>query len=127
MFPFSGGNPKQMKAMLQRMGIKMEEIEASEVIIKRTGGKNLRITNPEVSKVMMQGNVLFNVSGKVEEIVGQKEIREVVKQEGEEKVEITDDDINLVMAQTGCNYETAKNVLEENEGDIAGAILKLKK
>ncbi len=126
MFPFGGGNPKQMKAMLQRMGIKMEEIEASEVIIKRTDGKNLRITNPEVSKIIMQGNVLFNVSGKVEEISGQKIPVEAINQE-DEKVDITDDDINLVIAQTGCNYETAKKVLEENEGDIASAILKVKK
>jgi len=126
MFPFGGGNLKQMKAMLQRMGIKMEEIEASEVIIKRTDGKNLRITNPEVSKIIMQGNVLFNVAGKVEEIAGQKIPVEAINQE-DEKVEITDDDINLVMAQTGCNYETAKKVLEENEGDIASAILKVKK
>lgn len=126
MFPFGGGNPKQMKAMLQRMGIKMEEIEASEVIIKRTDGKNLRITNPEVSKIIMQGNVLFNVAGKVEEIAGQEIPVEAINQE-DEKVDITDDDINLVMAQTGCNYETAKKVLEENEGDIASAILKVKK
>ncbi|CEG11437.1 Nascent polypeptide-associated complex protein [groundwater metagenome] len=126
MFPFGGGNPKQMKAMLQRMGIKMEEIEASEVIIKRTDGKNLRITNPEVSKIIMQGNVLFNVAGKVEEISRQEIPVEAINRE-DEKVDITDDDINLVMAQTGCNYETAKNVLEENEGDIASAILKVKK
>ncbi len=126
MFPFGGGNPKQMKAMLQRMGIKMEEIEASEVIIKRTDGKNLRITNPEVSKIIMQGNVLFNVSGKVEEISGQEIPVEAINLE-DEKVDITDDDINLVIAQTGCNYETAKKVLKENEGDIASAILKVKK
>ncbi|PKP55487.1 MAG: nascent polypeptide-associated complex protein [Candidatus Altiarchaeales archaeon HGW-Altiarchaeales-2] len=126
MFPFGGGNPKQMKAMLQRMGIKMEGIEASEVIIKRTNGKNLRITNPEVSKIIMQGNVLFSISGKVEEIAGQEIPVEAINPE-DEKVDITDDDINLVTAQTGCNYETAKKVLEENEGDIASAILKLKK
>ncbi|MDI6730750.1 MAG: nascent polypeptide-associated complex protein, partial [Candidatus Altarchaeum sp.] len=125
-FPFGGGNPKQMKAMLQRMGIKMEEIEASEVIIKKTDRKNLRITNPEVSKIIMQGNVLFNVAGKVEEISGQEIPVEAINQENE-KVDITDDDINLVMAQTGCNYETAKKVLEENEGDIASTILKVKK
>ncbi len=126
MFPFGGGNPKQMKATLQRMGIKMEEIEAREVIIKRTDGKNLRITNPEVSKIIMQGNVLFNVAGKVEEISGQEISVEAINRE-DEKVDITDDDINLVMTQTGCNYETAKKVLEENEGDIASAILKVKK
>ncbi|PKP61197.1 MAG: nascent polypeptide-associated complex protein [Candidatus Altiarchaeales archaeon HGW-Altiarchaeales-1] len=126
MFPFGGGNPKQMKAMLQRMGMKMEEIEASEVIIKKVDGKNLRITNPEVSKIIMQGNVLFNVAGKVEEIAGQEIPVEAINPE-DEKVDITDDDINLVTAQTGCNYETAKKVLEENEGDIASAILKLKK
>jgi len=127
MFPFGGGNPKQAKAMLQRMGIKMEEIEAIEVMIKKRDGKNLRITNPEVSKLVMQGNVLFSVSGKIEEFAGQETQTEVLKEKESEKVEITEDDINLVMAQTGCNHDTAKKVLEENEGDIASAILKLKK
>lgn len=128
MFPFGGGNPKQMKAMLQRMGIKMEEIEASEVVIKLINGKNLRITNPDVSKIMMQGNVLFSVSGKVEEIASLEKFTAIEKQEEEEqKVTITDDDINLVTSQTGCDYETAKKVLEETDGDIASAILKLKK
>lgn len=122
MFPF--GDPRQMKAMLQRMGIKMEEIEASEVIIKRTSGKDLRITNPEVSKIIIQGSALFSVAGNVEEI-GKETTGEAINQE--EKVEITDDDINLVMEQTGCDYETAKKALEENEGDIASAILKIKK
>jgi len=127
MFPFGGGNPKQIKGMLQRMGIKMEELEASEVVIKLINGKNLKITNPEVAKIMMHGNVLFSVSGRVEEVESREIPADVVKQEGDEKVEITEDDINLVTAQTGCSYETAKKVLEETEGDIASAILKLKK
>jgi len=125
MFPFGGGNLRQAKAMLQRMGIKIEEIEAIEVIIKKKDGKNLRITNPEISKLVMQGNVIFSVSGKIEEFTGQE--TEALKEGESEKVDITEDDINLVMAQTGCNYDTAKKVLEETNGDIASAILKLKK
>jgi NACalpha-BTF3-like transcription factor len=37
----------------------------------------------------------------------------------------TEEDINLVMQQTGKSYEETKKALEESEGDLAKAILML--
>lgn len=115
-----GVNPKQMQAMLKRMGIKTEEIEATEVIIKRADGKNLVIKNPEVTKMDIHGNIMINITGEIEEMKEQKQENE------EQKVEISNDDIELVASQTGKSREEAKRTLEEEEGDIAKAILKLK-
>ena len=61
-----GMNPRQMNKMMQKMGIKQDEIEASEVIIK-TPEKNLIIKNPSVTKVDMMGQKTFQIIGEVTE------------------------------------------------------------
>ena len=92
---------------MKQLGIKSEEIDAEEVIIK-TNRKKIVIKNPKVTKVNMHGSVNFQVSGTVEE-------NPIVK----------DEDIELVVQQTGCSKEDARKVLEETN-DIAKAILKIK-
>lgn len=105
---FPGINPKQMQKAMQRMGIKQDEIEAKEVIIKLED-KNLVIKNPSVSKINMQGHETFQIMGDVSE-----------------ESNIKEDDIKVVMEQTGCNEEEAKKALEKYN-DIAEAIISLKK
>ncbi|MFN3528099.1 MAG: nascent polypeptide-associated complex protein [Candidatus Altarchaeaceae archaeon] len=119
MFPGIGGmNPRQMQAMLKKMGIATEEINAVEVTIKKNDGKILIIRNPDVIKMTFQGNSIFTISGNVEEL---EEIKE-----RSEKVEISDEDVELVVMQTGKSKEEARKILEEEEGDIAKAIMRLK-
>lgn len=103
-------NPKQAAQMMKKMGIKQEEIPASEVIIK-TQDKELVIKNPAVSKIEMGGQSSFQISGEVEE-------REL-------KAEISKEDIKTVTEQASCTEEQAKKALEETDGDIAKAILSL--
>ena len=103
-------NPKQMQGMMKKLGMKQEEIEAEEVIIK-CKDKQLRFINPEVSKINAMGQETFQIIGDYEE----------------EDIELfNEDDIKTVMEQTGCSEEEAKSALEK-EGDLAKAILKLKK
>lgn len=108
-----------MQAMLKRMGIATEQIDAVEVIIKKADGKILIIKNPDITKMNFQGNSIITMSGNIEE-------KESLQEERIERVEISDDDINLVVMQTGKSREEAKKALEEEEGDIAKAIMKLK-
>ena len=49
-----GMNPRDMQRAMKRLGIKQEEIDAREVII-RTSDKEIIIQNPQVSKVNMMG------------------------------------------------------------------------
>ena len=105
-----GMNPRQMKKMMQRMGISQEEIDAEVVIIK-TSDKELVILNPNVVKVNMSGQESFQITGEVQERAAEADISE--------------DDINTVMEQTNVDEAAAKKALEESDGDIAGAILKL--
>ena len=117
MFP-GGMSPKQMQTVLKRMGIKVEEIEAERVIIQGKD-QNIVITNPQVMLTKMPNQEMFQVSG---------EVAYEDKETGEEvKVDITDDDIEMVMDQAGVDRETAERALVAAEGDIADAIMQLKK
>ena len=107
-----GLNSREAKAMMRKMGIKQEEIEAEVVIIK-TAGKDLIIRNPQVSRVNMMGQETFQIAGDIEEA------------EKDTKAEINDDDVATVVEQTSCSLEEAKNALEESNGNLAEAILKL--
>ncbi len=103
-------NPKQMEKMAKKMGMKMDEIEAEQVIIK-TPDKDLVINNPSVSKVNMMGQETFQISGEVTE---------------KSHKPYTENDVTMVMEQADCTREFAEAALEDTKGDIAEAILKLK-
>ena len=103
-----GIDPKQMAGMMKKMGIKTETIDAKEVIIR--GSKTLVIKNPQVTVVDMQGQKTYQIMGRAEE-----------------KKEENREDLDLVMEQAGATEDEARGALDEAEGDIAIAILKLKK
>jgi nascent polypeptide-associated complex subunit alpha len=109
-------DPRQLKQMMERMGIKSSEIKAGRVVIEGEE-KDIVIDNPQVTRINAQGNVSFQISG---------DIREVEK--ALEKAEIGDDDVRMVMESSGVGDEAkARAALEETNGDIAEAILRLKK
>ncbi len=109
---FPGMNGRQAKQMMKKMGIKQEEIDAIEVII-RTPDKDLIITEPSVSKVNMMGNESFQISGNV--------------QEREKEAEISEEDIKTVMEQAKVGKEEAEKAIKEAGGDLAKAIMELAK
>lgn len=104
-----GINPRQLEKAMRRMGVKQEELEATEVIIK-TRDKELVIHNPSVAKVNMMGQESFQVTGEIEE-----------REPG-----LKSEDVRLIMEKTGCIEENAKKALEEASGNLAEAILKVK-
>lgn len=93
---------------MKQLGMKQEEIDAEEVIIK-TASKQLIISNPQVMKINIAGNESFQITGNVHESSLEKWSKE---------------DIDIVMKQANASYEKAKHALEK-EGDIAAAILSL--
>jgi nascent polypeptide-associated complex subunit alpha len=106
-----GINPREMQKAMKRLGIKQEEIDAELVIIK-TNNKDLVIKNPHVSKVNMMGQETFQIAGELTEV-------EMTK------TEVSDEDVSTVMEQANCSRESALNALEESNGDLAKAILRL--
>lgn len=110
MFP-GLGNPKQMQGMLKKMGISQEDVSAEKVIIEKTDGDKIIIENPSITKIKMQGNESFQITGDISEESGDEGISE--------------EDIKTIIEKTGVSEETAKKTLEKNNGDLAETILEL--
>ena len=98
--------------MMKRMGISQQEIEAEQVII-RCGDHNLVIDSPQVAKVNMMGQDMFQVTGQARQ--------ESISQD----VELSQDDIETVMEQAHVDENTARKAIEQHNGDLAQAILTL--
>ena len=112
-------NPRQMEQMMRKMGVKQEDIDAEQVIIICSDRK-IVIDNPSVQKVNMMGKESYQISGDESE-----EELDAAPEDSDAPVEISEDDIKTVMAQTGGSEEEARQALEDTKGNIAEAILLL--
>ena len=103
-----GMNPKQLEGMLKQMGMKMENISATQVVIKSDNG-DITIDNPQVVKTTMKGQVVYQVSGNADEAT------------------FSEEDVKLVIEQSGVkDEEKVKKALQESNGEVVEAIMKLK-
>jgi nascent polypeptide-associated complex subunit alpha len=100
-------DPRQMEKVMKQMGIKTEEIEASEVIIKGAS-KSIVIRSPSVIKTDMKGQVMFQITGNISEM------------------SYSEEDIKMVSEQASISREKAIEALEKSKGDIAEAIMIIK-
>ena len=106
---FPSMDPEKMQKMLKKMGMKMASITANRVIIKTNSG-DITIDEPQVIKTTMKGQIVFQISGNVKEKT------------------FTDEDVKLVIEQTGVNdKERIRELLEQNNGDVAKTIMQMKK
>ncbi|MBC7090439.1 MAG: nascent polypeptide-associated complex protein [Nitrososphaeria archaeon] len=97
---------------MDRLGLNMKEIPGVEEVIIHTVEKEIVIKNPTVSQVVAQGLQIYQIMG------GIVEERQISKSYSEE-------DVLLVAQQAGVSKEVARAALEETNGDLAMAILKL--
>lgn len=103
---FPNIDPKKMQAMMKQMGIAQENINSSRVVIEKTGGGKMIIKNPSVTKIKIQGNETFQISGEISEN------------------ELSEEDVKTIMEKTGASESEAKKALEKTR-DLADAILEL--
>ena len=111
-----GMNKKQMKQMerqMQKMGMKMEDLEGGREVIIRFDEKELVIDNPSVSLMNVMGQETYQIEGKAREV------------ELEYEIEIPEEDIEMVANSANVSLDEAKAALEECKGDLAEAIMKL--
>ena len=130
MFPGGRGmNPKQMKAMMKRQGIDMDTVEGVEEVIVRTRDKDIVFRRPEVTTISAQGTVTYQVVGKPEE-------RSRAASAGGDEVEselpppapaglYSEEDVQLVVGQTGASDGAARAALDACNGEVAEAIIRL--
>ena len=103
---------RQTRRMMEKMGINQTEIPDVEEVVIKTATKEIHVKNGSVSEVNFQGNRIFQVMGEVEEV------------ERERKT-FNEEDIVLVQQQASVSREKAVAALDESDGEVARAILKL--
>ena len=112
-------NDRQMKQAMKKMGLKQEPVPGVVEVIIRTKDKDIVIRNADVICVEMGGSKSYQVSGP-----------EVVMEHGEDGVPVEvvtfpDEDIEIVMSQTGCDRDKAIEALKAADGQPAEAIMKI--
>ena len=95
---FSGINAKQVEKVMKKMGISQTPIDAKRVTIELEDS-NIVIDEPSVTKVLMQGQETFQITGEARE---------------ESKQSFNDEDVEIVMGKTGKGEEEVRKVLEAN-------------
>lgn len=108
-----GGNPRQMAMMMKKLGIDVQDIHDVQEVVIRTATKDYVFSDATVSVMKAQGTETWQVSGSPKAV--------------EHDVELTasDDDVQMVMEQTGCDKKTAVQALKDAKGDLAEAIVAL--
>jgi nascent polypeptide-associated complex subunit alpha len=128
---FRGMSPKQMARMMKKMGIEQKEIDGVKEVIIRFADKEWVISNVQLTMIKQAGSESYQVVGtkSERELSGSVESKldETPEVEVEKKIEIPMEDAALVASQTGVDIQVAKQALEETGGDLAAAILKLRR
>ncbi len=104
-------NPKQMKAMMKKLGMSVEPIEDVQQIVIKTPKGNYVFEGAEVTAMTMQGVTTYQIVGQPRFEAG--------------AVEIPNEDVAMVAVQANVPAEAAKAALVATKGDIAEAILRL--
>jgi nascent polypeptide-associated complex subunit alpha len=103
--------------MMQKMGMKVDEVPAVSQVIIKTAGKDIVIEEPNVTMVTVQGQAMYQIAGgRVSESSTETPIQ----------TPPLESDVQLVAQQTGRSLEEARKALGEASGDLARAILALK-
>ena len=124
---FRGMSQKQLARMMKKMGLEQTDLKGVKEVIIRFEDNEWLISNPQVALIKQAGTESYQVSGTktergltTDQLSGETET--LVKE-----IEIPIEDAALVAGQTGVDIEAAKQALIETEGDLAAAILKLRK
>lgn len=106
-------SPRDQQRMMQRMGLKVDQLDEVSRVIMETPTKRIIIDNPEVATVSVQGQKIYQVGGGT------------VREEGL-STQPSIDDAKLVASQAGVTTEEATAALQSAGGDLAQAIILLK-
>lgn len=115
-------SPRDLERALKRMGIKVEEVDVAYVEMKLKNGEVLRINAPTVALIRLPNKTLVYQIQAAESSV-QKATQPAPQPTAEYKP--SEEDIALIMDQTGASREEAIQALIETKGDLVQATMKL--
>lgn len=108
-------NSRQARRLMERMGLRVEEVSNVDQVIIKTSTKEIVIDGPSVTLTRMQGQDIYQVmGGKVSE-----------KGAAGKEAGIPEEDVLMVAQQANVGLEVARKALEESKGDLAQAIILL--
>ena len=110
-------NPKRVAAMMRQMGIEMEDLDDVQEVIIRLPDREIYFRDATVSKMTTQGSTTWQIAGTPEER-RRADAAPV-------KLDISDEDVDLVAQQANVTKEEARRALEEANGQPAEALVKL--
>ena len=107
-----GGN-REMRRMLDKMGLEMKDLGNIEEVIIKTETKELYLIKPQVVEMKGKDSTIFQV------------VATDIEEKERETPSLKDEDIILVMQQANVTREKAIQALVDTKGDLAKAILNL--
>jgi nascent polypeptide-associated complex subunit alpha len=107
-----GGN-REMRRMLDKMGLDMTTLDNVEEVIIKTDKKEMYLVKPQVIEMKGKDSTIFQV------------IANDIEEKQREFPSFKEEDVILVMQQASVSREKAIQALTESKGDIAQAILSL--
>lgn len=115
---------RRARRMMKQMGMNMNEHGDIKRVILQGDDREIVIEGPQVTSINVQGTKMYQIAGGRETERKPSTVPETV--EGEEvPPNIPEEDILLVAQQANVSIGVAKRALEENDGDLAQAIIKL--
>jgi nascent polypeptide-associated complex subunit alpha len=107
-----GGN-REMRRMLDKMGLEMKEMGDIEEVVIRTETKELYLIRPQVIEMKGKDSTIFQV------------VATDIEERQKEIPSFKDEDVVLVMQQANVSKERAVQALIDSKGDLAQAIINL--
>jgi nascent polypeptide-associated complex subunit alpha len=107
-------NSRQLAQMMKRFGINVKNIDNVEKVLIQTDTKEYVFDSAEVTVMEAQGQKTFQIVGEP-----------LIKNRSQDTQDTQKEDIKLIMEQTGKSEAEARKALQETNGDLAEAILKL--
>lgn len=115
-----GMNPRKMEQMMEQMGIDVEDIDATEVVIRQSDGTKLVFDDPDVTRMDARGQQTYQVIGEPTEQEASEETETTSEEGGDD--DVPQSDVDLVAERTGVSEADARAALEATGGDLAAAI-----
>jgi nascent polypeptide-associated complex subunit alpha len=107
-----GGN-REMRRMLDKMGLEMKEMGEIEEVVIRTETKELYLIKPQVVEMKGKDSTIFQV------------VATDIEERQKEVPSFREEDVVLVMQQASVSKDSAIQALIDSKGDLAQAIISL--
>jgi nascent polypeptide-associated complex subunit alpha len=107
-----GGN-RDMRRMLDKMGLEMKDLGSIEEVVIKTETKELYLIKPQVIEMKGKDSTIFQV------------VATNIEEKQRDTPVFKEEDVILVMQQATVSKEKAVQALVDSKGDMAQAILNL--